>query len=44
MNKKAIVLITVAVVVIALVATGLVIIIGHQAGTPLPQLEQQVQG
>ena len=34
MNKKAIVLITVAVVVIALVATGLVIIIGHQAGTP----------
>lgn len=34
MNRKVIVLITVAVVAIALVATGLVIILGHQAGTP----------
>ena len=34
MNRKAIVLITVAVVAIALVATGLVIILGHQAGNP----------
>jgi hypothetical protein len=32
MNRKAIVLITVAVVAIALVATGLVIILGHQTG------------
>ena len=34
MNKKAIVLIAAAVVTIALVATGLVIILGHQAGNP----------
>ena len=34
MNRKARVLITVSVVVIALVATGLVIILDHQAGNP----------
>jgi hypothetical protein len=34
MNKKAIVIVMVAVVAIALVATGLVILMGHQAGTP----------
>ena len=34
MNKKVIALIVVAVVVVALVAAGLVILMGHQAGTP----------
>ena len=33
MNRKAIVLITVAVVAIALIATGLIIMLGHQTGT-----------
>jgi len=47
-EQKAIVIVTVAVVAIALVATGLVHINGSPSWKPasnqIPQLEQQVQG